>query len=72
LSTSRMRFILLRSSRMPPLAAKAPPTALVPDPLGVTGIFSWLAQDIIFETSSVVLAKTMNSGTASWTDRSLE
>jgi hypothetical protein len=65
LSISRILFILLRSSKIPPFAANAPPTALVPDPRGVTGIFSLLARLRILEMSSAVLAKTMTSGTAS-------
>ncbi len=69
---SRIRFIRLRSRRIPPFAAKAPPTALVPEPLGVTGIFSALATARILETCSELLAKTITSGVASWTDRSLE
>ena len=50
---SLMRFILDTSRTMPPVGASTAPVTLLPEPLGMTGIFCSLAKAMIFDTCSV-------------------
>ena len=61
-SSDRISFIFVVSSRMPPQMGTAAPTSPVPLPRTVTGMTRALARRIISETSRVVRTRTRTSG----------
>jgi hypothetical protein len=60
-STSRMRFMRSKESRMPPKAGTAPPESPVPAPRGVTGMRCSFARRATAATCSVDSGKTRTS-----------